>query len=141
MLFGFITRLPTNPPAPRIEGVNLPWYLSLASSWVLSQERRILDLGSPLTPSQLADAESAGVVNPHRVRVLCVPTIPLPDHLDLLLIAERIKLTTVPPVGLTLRYGIYITSEHWGRRHLLVHKLVHTAQYERFRSVRTFLEC
>src|ERR1044071_5904105 len=72
---GFITRLRTNPPPPRIASVNLPWYLSLRSAWVLSQERRILDLGAPLTTRQLADAERAGVVNPQRVRILCVKRI------------------------------------------------------------------
>jgi hypothetical protein len=138
---GFITRLRTNPPPPRIASVNLPWYLSLASAWVLSQERRILDLGAPLTTRQLADAERAGVVNPQRVRILCVQRIPMPDNPDLLRIAEQIKLTSLPPPGLSLRYGIYISSEHWGQRRLLVHKLAHTAQYERFASVRTFLEC
>ena len=55
--------------------------------------------------------------------------------------AEGMQLTAPPAPGLTLRYGIYICAEYWGQRELVVHKLVHTAQYERFGGVSTFLEC
>ena len=41
--------------------------------------------------------------------------------------------------GLTLRYGIFIRSDCWGERRLVVHELAHTAQYERFGSFASFL--
>ena len=55
--------------------------------------------------------------------------------------AEAMQVTAPPVRGLTLRYGIYICAEYWGQREWVVHKLVHTAQYERLGSVPTFLEC
>jgi hypothetical protein len=113
----------------------------MASAWVLSQERLILGRGVPLTASQLADAKLVGVTYPERVRLLCVDEIPLPEHPELRAIAEAMKLTAAPVRGLPLRHGICIRSEFWGQRQVVVHKLTHCAQYERFGSVRMFLEC
>src|ERR1043165_4878821 len=109
--------------------VNFRWYFSLAASWVLSQERIIMAKGKSLTPAQMWDARLAGIAHPERVRLLRVDQVPLPEHPELRAMAEAMKLSA--PNGLALRYGIYIRSDHWGRRSLLVHKLAHTAQYER----------
>ncbi len=121
--------------------VNFRWYLPLAASWVLSQERSILQKGIPLTAAELADARYAGVTHPGRVRLSRVEEIPLPSQPELRAMAEGMQLTAPPVRGLTLRYGIYICAEYWGQRECVVHKLVHTAQYERFGNVSTFLEC
>ena len=40
---------------------------------------------------------------------------------------------------MTLRYGIFIQTDHWGDRRLLLHELAHVAQYERFGGFRRFL--
>jgi hypothetical protein len=40
---------------------------------------------------------------------------------------------------MTLRYGIFVRSDCWGDRRLLVHELVHVAQYERLGGFRAFL--
>ena len=119
----------------------LRWYLPLASAWVLEQERFILKNGVPLTAAQLADAKLVGVAQPARVRLFRIEQIPLPEHPDLMEMKEAMKLTTPALPGLTLRYGIYIRSDQWGQRRLVVHELTHTAQYERLVSVRAFLEC
>ncbi len=121
--------------------VNFRWYLSLAASWALSQERLILEKGIRLSSTQLADARLAGVAQPERVRLLCVEEIPLPDHAELRAMAEAMELTTPAATGLALRYGICVRSEYWGQRWLTVHKLAHTAQYERLGGLRIFIEC
>jgi len=43
-------------------------------------------------------------------------------------------------IGLTLRYGIFIRSDCWGERRLVVHELVHTLQYERLGGFMPFLQ-
>jgi len=121
--------------------VNFRWYLAVAASWVLSQERVILRKGVPLTAAQLADARLAGVLHPERVRLLRVEEVPLPEGPELRAMAEAMDLNGPIAPGMTLRYGIYVRAESWGKRQEVVHKLAHTAQYERLGGVRTFLEC
>jgi len=41
---------------------------------------------------------------------------------------------------MTLRYGIFIRSDCWGDRRLVVHELAHTAQYERLGGIGAFLK-
>jgi len=47
----------------------------------------------------------------------------------------------MPPLaaGFTLRYGIFIRADRWGDRRLVVHELVHTAQFERLCGFDPFL--
>lgn len=40
---------------------------------------------------------------------------------------------------MTLRYGIFIHTDHWGDSRLLVHELAHVAQYERLGGFHGFL--
>jgi hypothetical protein len=126
---------------PITRRVNFQWYLAFAASWVHSQERFILKRGVPLTADQLSDARLVGVANPEHVRLLRVEEIPLPERPELRAMAEAMDLNGPSAPGLTLRYGIYIRSEFWGKRDVVVHKLAHTAQYERLGGARTFLEC
>lgn len=114
--------------------------LPLACAWAEEQETLILRDGFALTTSQLEDARLAGVRQPERVRLLRVSQIPLPEHPILRAAAEATRLISPGTSGLTLRYGIYIRSDHWGVRRLVVHELVHTSQYERFGGFRAFLQ-
>jgi hypothetical protein len=114
--------------------------LPLASGWAEEQERIILRDGAPLSPTQTSDARSIGVVHPERVRLLRVPRIPLPQHPILHAAAEATQLISPNTIGLTLRYGIFIRSDFWGDRRLVVHELVHTSQYERLGGVQQFLQ-
>jgi hypothetical protein len=41
--------------------------------------------------------------------------------------------------GLTFRYGIFIRADCWNQRPLVIHELVHTAQYERLGGFEGFL--
>jgi hypothetical protein len=40
---------------------------------------------------------------------------------------------------MTVRYGIFIQTQHWEACRLLLHELVHVAQYERLGGFRSFL--
>jgi hypothetical protein len=114
--------------------------LPLACKWAEKQEAVILLDGVGLTPSQVADARQIGVAHPERVRLRVVDEIPMPVHPLLRDAAERTGLISPLVAGMTLRYGVFIQSEYWGERRLVVHELVHTHQYERFGGFRPFLE-
>jgi len=114
--------------------------LPLACAWAEEQERIILRDGVPLTPAQTADAVKAGVAHPERVRLLSVARIPMPAHPALRAAAESTQLISPCTTGLTLSYGIFVRSDCWGDRHLVVHELVHTSQYERLGGFRQFLD-
>lgn len=114
--------------------------LPLACEWAKDQERIILRDGAPLTGSEMEDARSVGVQHCDRVRLLRVKQIPVPEHPVLKAAAADIQLITPQTGGLTLRYGIYIRSDCWQARLLLVHEFVYTAQYERLGGFQAFLQ-
>jgi hypothetical protein len=114
--------------------------LPMACAWAEKQEPIILRDGVALTASQIADARQIGVAHPERVRLRVVEQIPLPLHPMLRDAAEVSGLISPRTVGLALRYGIFIRSESWGERRLVVHELAHTAQYERLGGFQRFLE-
>jgi len=113
--------------------------LPLARSWAEAQERIILQTGVALTEPQVADARLVGVARPEAVRLLQVPQIPMPDNPALARAAEITGLITPQTIGFTVSYGIYIRSDHWGERRLLVHELTHTMQFERLGGMGAFL--
>ena len=114
--------------------------LPLACSWAEEQERAIHREGVVLSSSQIEDARRIGVKEPLRVRLRVVEEIPLPLHPVLKAAAEKTGLISPHTIGLTLRYGIFIRSDCWGDRSLVVHELAHTAQYERLGGFHPFLE-
>ena len=52
--------------------------LPLACKLAAAQEQRILATGEALSDAMLSDACLVGVADPERVRLLCVPEIPVP---------------------------------------------------------------
>ena len=114
--------------------------LPLAATWAEQQEGIILRDGVPLTEPQMADACTLGISQPNRVRLLNVTTIPAPEETLLKAAAQATQLITPQTAGLTLRYGIFIRSDCWGDRRLIVHELVHTSQYERLGGFFAFLQ-
>jgi hypothetical protein len=126
--------------------------LGLAIAWVAQQEETALLPGSvgvspasspaglALTQSQLADARSVGVQHPERVRLLQVPQIPMPQHPLLRKVCDETGAIGPRTQGLCVRYGILIRADHWLQREIVVHELVHTAQYERLGGIEQFLE-
>ena len=113
--------------------------LPLACQWAAAQEERILANGEPLSAAQLEDARLVGVSHPEHVRLLNAPVIPIPEHPALRAAAQAMQFITPLTRGLTLRYGIFIRSDCRGDRALVVHELVHTAQYERLGGFEPFL--
>jgi hypothetical protein len=113
--------------------------LPLAAAWAAEQERSILQSGVPLIELQLADARQIGVLFPERVRLLRVAKIPTPKHPALATAAAATGLISPSTEGMTLRYGIFIRTDCWGRRLLAAHELVHVMQYERFGGFEAFL--
>lgn len=108
--------------------------------WVTEQEQRILMYGTPLSAAQIADAKIIPVKYPERVRLLRVNQIPLPEDPESKSAAQILKVITPDTMGLTLQYGIFIRDDFWDNRAIIVHELVHTAQYERLGGRQQFLK-
>ena len=113
--------------------------LPLAAQWATEQEERILREGEPLTEQEIIDAKVVGVRDPERIRLLQVDAIPSPTHPILRAAYDAIDFVTAGPRGLTVQYGIFVRSDCRQDRHLLVHELVHTSQYERLGGILPFL--
>lgn len=114
--------------------------LPLAVAWAQEQEGIILRNGVRLTEPQIADACTLRISQPASVRLMNVATIPVPEEPTLKAAAQATQLITPQTGGLTLRYGIFIRSDCWGDRRLIVHELVHTSQYERLGGFLPFLQ-
>lgn len=113
--------------------------LPLACAWAEKQEQFILQNGIPLNENQLADAKQIGVNFPERVRLLKVESIPQPEDPALHTAVDFLGFLSSSTIGLSLRYGIFIQAEHWGKRSLVVHELTHTQQFERMGGFDPFL--
>lgn len=113
--------------------------LPLAVEWAAGCEERILREGVSLLEQEIIDAQAVGVQSPHRVRLLSVDVIPRPTEPRLKAACDAIDFLSPATRGLTLRYGVFIRSDCWGDRRLIVHELIHTAQYERLGGIEPFL--
>ncbi len=114
--------------------------IPLAVEWAETQQEEILKSGVSLDFKLMDDARILGVKVPEKVRLLKTPQIPLPDTPFLRKVATQTNLISPNTVGLTLYYGIFIRSDYWGNRPLIVHELAHTMQYEREGGFKGFLE-
>ena len=112
--------------------------LPLTCTWVKREESLILRTGIPLDSALIADALGIGVEFPERVRLQKVSEVP-PLHPFIRFAAQKIGLCSKLTCGMSLRYGIFIRSDYWGMRCLVVHELAHTRQYERLGGLRPFL--
>lgn len=113
--------------------------LPLAANWAADLEQRILRQGVPLSEEEVLDARAIGVRDPERVRLLQLESVPVLTHPMLKAAAAAIQFLTPSTQGLTLQYGIFVRSDRWRDRALIVHELVHTAQYERLGGILPFL--
>ena len=114
--------------------------LPIAVEWAKENEDIIVQEGVPLTKSQMIDARTLEISQADRIRLMKVKTIPMPNEPSLKAAAQETKLITPQTAGLTLRYGIFIRSDCWGDRWLIVHELVHTSQYEKLGGFSQFLK-
>jgi hypothetical protein len=112
----------------------------VACEWAKAQEQFILEQGAPLGPRHLADARRAGVQDPSRVRILVVNRIPLPEDEALARAAQRAQIITDACRGMAIGYGIVIRADCWQNREVVVHQLVHVAQYERSGNLEKFVQ-
>src|SRR5438067_13502471 len=113
--------------------------LPLAAAWATEQEQKILRDGVSLSAGEIADACAIGVQGPDRIRLLQVETIPRPSQPQLRAACDAIDFLTPATRGLTFGNGIFIRSDCWGDRLLVVHELAHVAQYERLGGILPFL--
>lgn len=109
-----------------------------AVAWAEEQSALILKTGEPLNSTESKMAERVGVMHPELVRVLEVPSLPLPNDVELKEAAIYLGLLGPTMIGLTLGHGIYICSGKKTDR-LLSHELRHVAQYEQAGSIANFL--
>lgn len=118
----------------------LDFALPLATSYAQEQEQIILRDGVPLTETQLADAQLAGVKDPKKVRLIKVPVIPIPTQP--ILAKANAYVGMIGPHSSTLNYGhaIMIREDRWTDRTAWVHELVHIAQTERLGGITEFLK-
>ncbi len=117
----------------------LPIILPIASGWIAQQERRILTSGVPLDSAQMADARALGLSNAARVRLLRVKRVPLPGGAFARAFASLTDVFPGETAGLTAQYGIFVRADRWNDRHLILHELAHTRQYEELGGIRPFL--
>ncbi|MEM7372152.1 MAG: hypothetical protein AAF587_26275 [Bacteroidota bacterium] len=113
--------------------------LPMVTHWVEEQERMIEQEGVPLSMDQQLDAYEIGIKQIDRVRLMKVERIPLPTHPVLKAGLKLTNLISPHTVGISFRYGIYIRSDCWNQRRLVVHEMTHTMQYERFGGIEEFL--
>lgn len=114
--------------------------LPLACEWAEQREEDILRNGVGLTDSQLDDARLVGVSRPEKVRLLKVDRMPWPEDPMLLSIGEQAGFFTDDTEGLAIGYGIFVKSNRWQDRRLIVHELVHVSQCERLGGISQFLQ-
>ena len=113
-------------------------FLPVACFWAARHESTILRGGVALSAAQADKARQVGVGHPDKVRLLAVAGIP-PTNRLLRTIGSKLGFVSSQTIGMTLRYGIFIQTDHWGDRRLLIHELAHVAQYERLGGFRRFL--
>ena len=128
----------TTPRHPELVRL-LPALLPLAMVWARDQSERIARLGEPLSDDEQAVARQVGVREPEHVRVLQVPSVPLPYSLALRAAAIQAGMFGPNVHGMTLGYGIFLDAAHVSKR-LLSHELRHVFQYEQAGSLEGFLE-
>src|SRR3954468_18992235 len=114
--------------------------ISIATKWAAGQEQIALEQGTPLNAAEMSWAKAVGVWHPEYVRLMFVKPIPVPDDAGLRAAMDGLDSLPAEPRGLTLRYGIFLHNDFKGDRHLLLHELVHTAQYEQLGGIAGFLK-
>jgi len=113
--------------------------LPAACEWAAEQEARILKEGVPLSEDLLFAARLIPVEHPDEVRLLSVASVPMPEDSGLRTAAEEMAVITLDTAGITFGHGIFIRSDYWGDRDLVVHELVHVSQYERLGGIAPLL--
>lgn len=105
--------------------------VELMTVWATQWEKHILEHGSPLNQTQTEDARFVGVEKPEDVRVLIVPSIPMPHYKLLFSTFIETKIFDAESAGLSLGHGILLKLDAFPRDFWLAHELVHVSQFEK----------
>ena len=116
---------------------NLPRILPRAIAWAEARSSEIRSIGGSLNPFGIRLATAVGVARPDLIRILEVPSLPMPEDPELRFAAQT-GLIGPDMVGLTLGYGNYIVAGH-GTNRLVSHECRHVYQYESAGSIANFL--
>lgn len=116
----------------------LPKLLPQAIEWVESCSVEILSKGTPLTAVGIKVARSVGVLNPEKIRVELVESLPLPDDQMLRDVALQAGLLGPDMAGITFGHGIYACTDRV-KNSLIAHECRHVFQYETAGSIAAFL--
>ena len=87
--------------------------LPVACIWAARHESTILSRGVALSATQAGKARQVGVVHPEKIRLLAVEVIP-PTNRLLRTVGAKLGFVSSQTIGMTLRYGIFIQTDHWG---------------------------
>jgi len=113
--------------------------LPLALAWMLNVEQATLSQGRELTPVELKDAQSVGVQQPEKIRILTVDKIEQPEDPQLLQAMTEIGMATEGVAGRAIGYSVEI-AEGAESRPLLRHEFRHIYQFEQAGSLANFVE-
>ena len=116
----------------------LPELLPRAIRWVEIQSEHILETGTALDDAGLELARRVGVRQPERIRIVVVPSLPLPDDAELRAVALATGLLGPGAIGVTFGHGIYLCEGHECAR-VVSHECRHVHQYEEAGSIGAFL--
>ena len=116
----------------------LPKLLPQAIEWVELRSAKILSSGWPLSAEGIDVARSVGVLDPKRIRVELVESLPLPDDQMLRDVGLQTGLIDPDMAGGTFGYGICACKDQVTNR-LLAHECRHVFQYEVAGSIAAFL--
>ncbi|GAA5496262.1 hypothetical protein Rhal01_02445 [Rubritalea halochordaticola] len=117
-------------------------YLSapIAALWVGHHEVIIRSTGRRLNEKELEHCQKLGIQQAEDIRVKVVARVPSPVPCWLERLCQKLGFPVGSAAGICFRYGIYLDERYSGNPSLLRHELVHTAQYERFGSLKAFLK-
>lgn len=107
--------------------------------WIENYENYILCNGRELKQDEIITAQRIGVKNYHLIRVMETDQVPIPTDAVIRLIGHQIGLISPGTNGICFRYGIFIHKNTNNKKEVLIHELIHTLQYERFGSIKSFI--
>ena len=113
--------------------------LPLALSWLMNVESASLTHGRELSPLELQDAQSVGVQQPEKIRILTVDSIAQPEDPLLLQAMTEIGMPTEGAAGRATGYGVEVVDGAESRA-LLRHEFRHVYQFEQAGSIANFIE-
>ncbi|MBA3712375.1 MAG: hypothetical protein H0W76_07975 [Pyrinomonadaceae bacterium] len=106
--------------------------IPLIVNWEEQWEKFILQYGIPLSDELKEDAAYIGVTHVDQVRLLQVPSIPMPTDPMIINIFLTIENYHLDAHASCLRYGIFIRADCSNIRFRITHELTHTAQCEQW---------